>query len=93
MAALQAAYFNDKEVKILQSSITPDVDAKLARIAASIPGLSAESRVLDAGAGEGALIPHLQVCLLPAQQLPLTLWNCCRGGVLVGQLSVGGHEP
>lgn len=58
-AALQADYF-DREVKALQASITPEVDAKLARIAAAIPGLSPASRVLDAGAGDGALIPHLQ---------------------------------
>lgn len=66
-AALQAEFF-DREVKALQASITPDVDAKLARIANAIPGLSAGSRVLDAGAGEGALIPHLQarLCCLPA---------------------------
>ena len=57
--ALQADYF-DREVKALQESITPEVDAQLARIAAAIPGLSPASRVLDAGAGEGALIPHLQ---------------------------------
>lgn len=58
--AFQADYF-DRTVPALQAAITPAVDANLARVAASIPGLSAESRVLDAGAGEGALIPHLQV--------------------------------
>lgn len=59
-AAYQAAFFNEQHVKELRDSITPDVEARLARVAASIPGLSAETRVLDAGAGEGALIPHLQ---------------------------------
>jgi hypothetical protein len=59
-AALQASYFDDREAQVLQASITPDVDARLARVAAAIPGLSPASRVLDAGAGTGALIPHLQ---------------------------------
>ena len=57
-AALQAAYF-DRAITSLQASITPEVDAKLARVAAAVPGLGAASRVLDAGAGEGALLPHL----------------------------------
>lgn len=61
-AAFQSDYFNRK-IAAVQASITPDVDAKLARLAAAIPGLSPASRVLDAGAGDGALIPHLQVGL------------------------------
>lgn len=65
----QAQYFDEKEAQILQASITPEVDAKLARVAAGIPGLSADSRVLDVGAGTGALIPHLQVSCMPATGL------------------------
>lgn len=44
----------------LRDSITPEVDSRLARIASSIPCLGPDSRVLDVGAGDGALIPHLQ---------------------------------
>lgn len=59
----QAGYF-DREAPAIRASITPAVEAKLARVAAAVPGLSAESRVLDAGAGEGALISHLQASWL-----------------------------
>lgn len=59
-AAVQAQYFDEGEVQALRDSITPEVEAKLARVASLIPALSPDSRVLDAGAGEGALIPHLQ---------------------------------
>ena len=34
---------------------------RLKRIAEVVPGLGAESRVVDVGSGPGALIPHLQV--------------------------------
>lgn len=57
----QAQYFG-KSVKALRASITPRVEAQLARVAAAAPGLGPGSRVLDAGAGEGALVVHLQVC-------------------------------
>ena len=57
---MQAQYFDEGEVQALRDSITPEVEAKLARVASLIPALSPDSRVLDAGAGEGALIPHLQ---------------------------------
>ncbi len=69
-AALQSNYFN-RRVAAIQASITPDVDAKLARLAAAIPGLTPASRVLDAGAGSGALIPHLQV-----RSRPLRCHHC-----------------
>ncbi|KAI3429362.1 hypothetical protein D9Q98_005457 [Chlorella vulgaris] len=58
-AEMQSKYF-DRAIGSLKASITPAVHAKLARVAAGVPGLGAASRVLDAGAGEGALIPHLQ---------------------------------
>lgn len=38
----------------------PEVLAALEEIVAAVPGLGPESRVLDVGAGTGALIPHLQ---------------------------------
>jgi hypothetical protein len=59
---MQSKYF-DRAIGSLKASITPAVNAKLARVAAGVPGLGAASRVLDAGAGEGALIPHLQVSM------------------------------
>jgi hypothetical protein len=74
-AALQAEYFQGS-ADAIQGSITPAVDAKLARLAAAIPGLSSGSRVLDAGAGTGALIPHLQVHLPVYQQRALNA-NVC----------------
>lgn len=58
--ATQASYFA-REIKALQDSITDDIHKQLQRIANSVPGLSPHSRVLDAGAGDGVLIPHLQV--------------------------------
>lgn len=58
-AALQAEVFAS-QVEAIQESITPEVEANLARVADAVPDLGPESRVLDAGAGEGALIPHLQ---------------------------------
>ena len=57
--AFQSEVFTN-DVQALKRSITPDVDARLARIANSVPNLGPESRVLDVGAGTGALIPHLQ---------------------------------
>lgn len=57
--ATQAEFFAP-QVHELQSSITPDVDAVLAQVAGAVPGLGPASRVLDVGAGTGALIPHLQ---------------------------------
>lgn len=57
--AFQAQYFA-RELPALQASITPEVEKQLARVAAAVPGLGPNSRVLDAGAGDGALIPHLQ---------------------------------
>lgn len=57
--AIQAEYFA-RELEALESSITPAVDACLASIAQAVPGLAPGSRVLDVGAGTGALIPHLR---------------------------------
>ena len=57
----QASYFSGKVVNQIAKSITPRVDAKLERVAQSVPGLGPDSRVLDVGCGTGALIPHLQV--------------------------------
>jgi len=57
--ASQADYFR-RELKALRNSITPKVEEQLAIIAESVPGLGPCSRILDAGAGDGALIPHLQ---------------------------------
>ena len=59
----QASYFSGKVVNQIAKSITPRVDAKLERVAQSVPGLGPDSRVLDVGCGTGALIPHLQVGL------------------------------
>jgi SAM-dependent methyltransferase len=57
--AIQAEYFA-RELEALESSITPSVEACLASIAQAVPGLAPGSRVLDVGAGTGALIPHLR---------------------------------
>ena len=55
--ARQAAYFANQVDNL---GITPQVDTTLAKIASSIPGLNDNSRVLDVGAGDGALLPHLK---------------------------------
>ena len=57
--AIQAEYFT-RELKALQDSITEEVEQQLSRVAQSIPWLGHNTRVLDVGAGDGALIPHLQ---------------------------------
>lgn len=57
--AFQAEYFT-REIKALQDSITPEVEEQLKAVAAAIPFLGSSSRILDVGAGDGALIPHLQ---------------------------------
>lgn len=92
-AELQATYFN-RDIKAVQASITPAVEAKLARVAQAIPGLSAASRVLDAGAGEGALIPHLQACgvkdILAVDLSPVMLEALQQR---VGPASTLGNEP
>lgn len=56
--AHQVEYFT-QELNNMQSSITPEVDARLSLIASSVPNLTPSTRVLDVGAGDGALIPHL----------------------------------
>lgn len=55
----QASFFSSR-VQDLRDGITPEIDARLHTIAGAVPGLGPESRVLDAGCGAGALIPHLQ---------------------------------
>jgi hypothetical protein len=65
-AALQAEYFATALPR-LQQSITPEIEQRLQLVADSVPGLSSSSRVLDAGCGDGILIPHLQV---PSTQGP-----------------------
>ena len=57
--AAQADFFA-AQVDARQASVTPEVDRQLAEVAAAVPGLGPASRVLDVGAGAGALIPHLQ---------------------------------
>ncbi|KAL4537256.1 hypothetical protein Ndes2437B_g08402 [Nannochloris sp. 'desiccata'] len=57
--AIQIEYFT-RELKSLQDSITEEVEVELERVAQSIPWLGPNTRVLDVGAGDGALIPHLQ---------------------------------
>jgi hypothetical protein len=51
---------------------------KLERIAAAVPGLGADSRVIDVGTGAGVLIQHLQVhsILTPCKSAAL---KCCAG--------------
>ncbi|KAL6769932.1 RFK2 [Auxenochlorella protothecoides x Auxenochlorella symbiontica] len=58
-AERQASFFSSR-VQDLRDGITPEIDARLHTIAGSVPGLGPASRVLDAGCGTGALIPHLQ---------------------------------
>lgn len=57
--AIQTEYFTRK-LKSLQESITEGVEAELENVAQSIPWLGPNTRVLDVGTGDGALIPHLQ---------------------------------
>lgn len=57
--ATEAEYFA-QVLPLMQASITPEIQEKLQQVADSVPGLSSTSRVLDAGCGDGVLIPHLQ---------------------------------
>ena len=57
--SFQVEYFT-REMKALQDSITPEVEEQLKKVAGEVPFLGSSSRVLDVGAGDGALIPHLQ---------------------------------
>jgi riboflavin kinase len=57
--AVQTEYFTRK-LSALQDSITEEVEQQLDRIVQSIPWLGPTTRVLDVGAGDGALIPHIQ---------------------------------
>jgi hypothetical protein len=60
----QAEVFERPEVvREFMAPVPADVDARVAQIVASVPGLGPESRVIDAGCGTGCLIPHLQVRL------------------------------
>lgn len=50
----------DVIVPCVQEPQPPEVEDALARIVAAVPGLSAESRVVDIGAGTGCLVRHLR---------------------------------
>ncbi|KAI8469809.1 MAG: Flavokinase-domain-containing protein [Monoraphidium minutum] len=57
----QAAMFARGDiVKEFMQPLPQAVEERLAAIAGAVPGLGPESRVIDAGCGTGALIPHLQ---------------------------------
>eukprot|EP00887_Chlorella_sp_A99_P003181 scaffold9.g3181.t1 len=78
----QAAYFA-RNIKAIRQSISPRVEAQLARVAAAAPGLGPGARVLDVGAGEGVLVPHLlaSCCVLWKQRACAWLAACSALGV------------
>lgn len=75
----QAAYFA-RVLPLMQSSVTPEVHQRLQAVADAVPGLAAGSRVLDAGCGDGVLIPQLQVGE-PASTQPIA----CGGAAMFNQ--------
>ena len=91
--AAQAEYFT-RELGTLTASLTPEVEAQLAAVAAAVPDLGPASRVLDVGAGDGALIPHLQrrgvLDILAVDVCPAML-DALR--VRLGEPSPLGNEP